>query len=146
MQFKLSLWSDKDSQVGFSSCLSFKFKWGTKVGIMYIWSGKRTYESWWFNLYLAVMDLKKKFALKISYCENKTKLKKNNDILAWNSKREPTLQGRKKIGQMSFGMCGMCGKCQTIIRTLMANQRRRQLGTALHARRLPAGRAAIVQH
>ena len=25
---------------------------------------------------------------------------------------------------MSFGMCGMCGKCQTIIRTLMANQRR----------------------
>lgn len=41
---------------------------------------------------------------------------------------------------MSFGMCGMCGKCQTIIRTLMANQRRRLLGTTLHARRLPACR------
>lgn len=45
---------------------------------------------------------------------------------------------------MSFGMCGMCGKCQTIIRTLMANQRQRQLGTALHARTsaacLPAAR------
>ena len=84
------------------------------------------------------------FCPKNKLLEKNYKITKNNDILAGNSKREPTLQGRKKIGQMSFGMCGMCGKCQTIIRTLMANQRRRLLGTALHARRLPAGRGAIV--
>ena len=47
---------------------------------------------------------------------------------------------------MSFGMCGMCGKCQTIIRTLMANQRRAGACWALHCTRvgcLPAAATGL---
>ena len=44
-------------------------------------------------------------------------------------------------------MCGMCGKCQTIIRTLMANQRRAGACWALRCTRvgcLPAAAGAVV--